>query len=96
MGADEMRARRWVFGILSVIWPFLLLLIELFLYKAWFDFDDMIKYDKTFSLEDMPDQTVENVIYWTVFWVGCALEIVFIWKFRARRRPPNNDSQCRK
>lgn len=78
-----MKKKNWLYLMMCIILPFMILIIEANLYNLWFDTYDKIKYDPTYSPEFDKDKTIENIIYWGVLVVGIIIEIILIRKYKS-------------
>ena len=77
-----MKKIRFIYLLLSILWPLISFYIIVILYNLWFDTWDKIKYDPTYSPEFDQDKTTENIVYWSVVIVCIILVIVFIRRYR--------------
>lgn len=78
-----MRKKKWLYLVLCIALPFIILMLEANLYNLWFDTYDKIKYDPTYSPEFDQDKTMENIVYWGVLVAGIIIEIILIRKYKS-------------
>jgi hypothetical protein len=61
-----------------ILWPLFSFYLIVFLNNIWFDYLDMIKYDKTYSPEFSQNKFWENLVYYSVIIVSLMIEILLI------------------
>jgi len=74
--------KKFLFLLLCIFFPIIVLIIVSILYKLWFDEFYKIKYDSTYSLEFKESQPLEYIIFYLIIFLGFIIEFYFIKTYR--------------